>query len=99
MRLSRKKAGSHRTATETPGGIRNSAEQSWRKVGQVLASREARAAQIRARSDQLRMESDELASELTSIGEQLTEARRNFALAEDETGSLERDREVLLGET
>jgi chromosome segregation protein len=66
------------------------------KVRQVLASREARSVQIRARSDQLRMESDELARELTSIGEQLAEARRNFALAEDETGSLERDREVLL---
>lgn len=66
------------------------------KVRQVLASREARAAQIRARSDQLRTESDELSRELTSIGEQLAEARRNFALAEDETGSLERDREILL---
>jgi chromosome segregation protein len=66
------------------------------KVRQVLASREARATQIRARSDQLRTESDELARELTSIGEQLAEARRNFSLAEDETGSLERNREILL---
>jgi chromosome segregation protein len=66
------------------------------KVRQVLASREARASQIHARSNQLRTESEELARELTNIGEQLAEARRNFALAEDETGSLERDRETLL---
>jgi chromosome segregation protein len=66
------------------------------EVRQALASREARAAQIRARSNQLRMEGDELTRELASVGELLANARRNFELAEDETGSLERDREMLL---
>jgi chromosome segregation protein len=66
------------------------------EVRQVVASTEARAAQIRARSDQLRIEGDELTKELGGIGGQLAEARRNLALAEDKTGSLDRDRETLL---
>jgi len=63
---------------------------------QVHASKKARAVQIHARLDQVRVESDGLIAELSEIEGQLTEARRNLALAEDETGSLERNREGLL---
>ena len=65
---------------------------------QVLADREARFAQIEGRRQQLATEIDELMTELTITGGELGEARRHFALAEDETGALEEKRAALLAE-
>ena len=65
---------------------------------QSLADKEARFAQIETRRHQLASEMEELISELGKTGEGLDEARRNLALAENETGSVDSDREVLLKE-
>ena len=65
---------------------------------QSLADKEARFAQIETRRHQLASEMEELISELGKTGEGLDDARRNLALAENETGSVDSDREVLLKE-
>ena len=65
---------------------------------QSLADKEARFSQIETRRHQLSGEMEELISELAKTGEGLDEARRNLALAENETGSVDSDREVLLQE-
>ena len=65
---------------------------------QSLADKEARFAQIETRRHQLAGEMEELITDLSKTGEGLDEARRNLALAENETGSVDSDREVLLQE-
>jgi len=65
---------------------------------QSLADKEARFAQIETRRHQLASEMEELISELGKTGQGLDEAHRNLALAENETGSVNSDREVLLKE-
>ena len=65
---------------------------------QTFADRQARFDQIESRRQQLADESEEIVLELTRTGSDLDEARRHFAIAEDETGTLERQRGSLLEE-
>ena len=65
---------------------------------QAYADRQARFDQIEGRRQQLADESEEIVLELSRTGSELDEARRHFAIAEDETGVLERQREALLTE-
>jgi len=65
---------------------------------QTFADRQARFDQIEVRRQQLADESEEIVVELTRTGSDLDEARRHFAIAEDETGALEHQREGLLEE-
>ncbi|MAF08678.1 MAG: chromosome segregation protein SMC [Acidiferrobacteraceae bacterium] len=65
---------------------------------QTFADRQARFDQIEVRRQQLADESEEIVAELTRTGSDLDEARRHFAIAEDETGALERQRKDLLEE-
>ena len=65
---------------------------------QSLADKEARFVQIETRRRQLASEMEELISELGKTGEGLDDARRTLALAENETGSVDSDRELLLKE-
>ncbi|MCP4828029.1 MAG: chromosome segregation protein SMC [Proteobacteria bacterium] len=67
-------------------------------VRQTLSDRQARFAQIEARRQQMAVETGEIMTELTGTGMALDEARRHFAIAEDETGVLEQRRTALLGE-
>jgi chromosome segregation protein len=65
---------------------------------QTYADRQARFDQIEGRRQQLADESEEIVLELGRTGSELDEARRHFAIAEDETGALERQRKDLLEE-